>query len=147
QGRALYALGHRDEALAVVAHDDGIDAELLRARAFRASGEWARAATSLKQIVEAARADPLTPLDDRRARDVLDLAVALTLAGNTTQLAQLDANYRGAMAETPLRDVFRLIAGTVPPPDADAKSLAELLESAIAFRRALSSSAAPAPAR
>lgn len=147
QGRALYALGHRDEALAVVAHDDGIDAELLRARAFRASGEWARAATSLKQIVEAARADPLTPLDDRRARDVLDLAVALTLAGNTTQLAQLDANYRGAMAETPLRDVFRLIAGTVPPPDADAKSLADLLESAIAFRRALSSSAAPAPAR
>lgn len=147
QGRALYAMGHRDEALAVVAHDDSIDAELLRARAFRASGEWTRAATSLKRIVEVARADPQTPLDDRRARDVLDLAVALTLAGNTTQLAQLDANYRSAMAETPLRDVFRLIAGTVPPPDADAKSLADLLERAMAFRRALNSSAAPASAK
>ena len=127
----------------MVARDDGMDAELLRARVYRANGDWVRAANSLRRIVEVARADPQTPLDDRQARDVVDLAVALALAGNTAQLAQLDANYRGAMAATPLRDVFRMIAGTVPPPDADAAALADLVERAMAFRRALDPATTP----
>jgi tetratricopeptide (TPR) repeat protein len=146
QARALLALGRSDEALSVVERDDGLEAELLRAKVYRAKGEWARAASSLHRIVDAARADPQQPLDDRQARDVLDLAVALTLAGNTTQLAQLDASYRKPMAETALNDVFRLIAGTVPPQGADAAALAELVEKAMAFRRSLAPAAGVANA-
>ncbi len=137
QARALLTLGRGDEALAVVAHDDGLEAELVRAKVYRARGDWSRAASSLRHIVEAARADPQQPLDDRQARDVLDLAVALTLAGNTTQLAQLDASYGKPMAQTSLNDVFQLIAGTVPPQNADSAALAELVEKAMAFRRSL----------
>ncbi|HYN38107.1 MAG TPA: hypothetical protein VES39_02530, partial [Rhodospirillales bacterium] len=146
EGQALLALDRRDEALAAVQGDDGRDAELLRARVFRRNGDWPRAAASLRRIVEAARAEPDAPLDERSARDVLDLAVALTLAGNTGELAQLDATYRGGMRETPLKDAFRLIAGTVPPPDADAAALTELVEKAIAFRRSLSLPAEKPPA-
>ena len=141
QARALLALGRGDEALAVVARDDGLEAELVRAKAYRARGDWGRAASSLHHIVEAARADPQQPLDDRQARDVLDLAVALTLAGNTTQLAQLDASYGKPMAKTSLNDVFQLIAGTVPPQNADSAALTELVEKAMAFRRSLAPAA------
>lgn len=136
QGRALLALGRPDEALAAVEQDGGIDAELLRARVFRSRGDWPRAAAALRRIIETARVEA-APLDERRARDVLDLAVALTLAGDNAQLAQLDADYRGGMAATPLKDAFQLLAGTVPPPGADAAALAELVERAAAFRRSL----------
>lgn len=136
QGRALLALGRPDEALAAVEQDRGIDAELLRARVYRTKGDWPGAAAALRRIIEAARSEA-APLDERRARDVLNLAVALTLAGDSAQLAQLDADYRGAMAATPLKDAFQLLAGTVPPPGADAAALAELVEQAIAFRRSL----------
>jgi hypothetical protein len=147
QARALLASGRGDEALSVVERDDGLEAELLRAKVYRAKADWGRAASSLRRIVDAARADPERPLDDRQARDVLDLAVALTLAGNTTQLAQLDDSYRKPMAETSLNDVFRLIAGTVPPQDADAAALAELVEKAMAFRRSLATAAGGPDAR
>lgn len=136
QGRALLALGRTDEVLAAVEQDRGIDAELLRARVFRGRGDWRGAAAALRRIIEAARSETV-PLDERRARDVLDLAVALTLAGDDAQLAQLGADYRGAMAATPLKDAFQLLAGTVPPPGADAAALAELVERAAAFRRSL----------
>ncbi|MFO1113124.1 MAG: hypothetical protein U1E38_03420 [Rhodospirillales bacterium] len=144
QGRALLALGRPDEALAAVEQDGGIDAELLRARVFRGQGDWPRAAAALRRIIEAARGEA-APLDERRALDVLDLAVALTLAGDNAQLAQLDADYRGAMAATPLKDAFRLLAGTIPPPGADAAALAELVERAAAFRRTLDAPPAAGP--
>jgi tetratricopeptide (TPR) repeat protein len=147
QAKALLALGRGDEALSVVERDDGLEAELLRAKVYRARGEWGRAASSLGRIVDAARADSQRPLDDRQARDVLDLAVALTLAGNTTELAQLDDSYRKSMAATSLNDVFRLIAGTVPPENADSAALAELVEKAMAFRRSLAPAAAGPDAR
>lgn len=147
QARALLALNRNDEALSVLARDEDVDAQLLRARIFRAKGEWTRSAAALRRVVEAARADPPKPLDHRQARDVLDLAVALTLSGNMEQLAQLDASYRGPMADTSLNDVFRLIAGTVPPPDADAAALADLVDRAIAFRRGLDPATAPLPPR
>ena len=137
----MFALDRPDQALAAVEHDAGIDAELLRARIFRSRGDWPRAAAVLRRIVEIARAEA-APLDERRARDILDLAVALTLAGDNAQLAQLDADYRGAMAATPLKDAFQLLAGTVPPPGVDAAALAELVERASAFRRSLDPSAA-----
>ncbi|MBK8174444.1 MAG: hypothetical protein IPK66_03925 [Rhodospirillales bacterium] len=137
QAQALAGLGKTDEALSLIASDDGREADLLRAKLYRNRGDWPRAAESIRRVVDAARSDPGKPLDDRQARDVLDLAVALTLAGNDPQLTKLNGDYRSAMSATPLRDAFRLLAGTVPPPDADAKALAALVENAMAFRRSL----------
>jgi len=137
QADALAALNRGDEALAALGRDEGLDAQLLRAKVYRARGEWGQAASALRRIVEAARAAGSQTLDERQSRDVLDLAVALTLAGSDPQLASLDDQYRVAMAATPMRDAFRLIAGTVPPPGADATALGELVEKAMAFRRSL----------
>ena len=142
-GRALAALGHGDEALTALGRDDSLDAELLRARVFRGRGEWDRVATALRRVVEAARAAPATPLGEQQARDVLDLAVALTLAGSDSQAARLELDYGSAMATTPLKDAFRLIAGTAPLSEADAAALADLIEKAMAFRRSLTPPAPP----
>lgn len=136
EAQALLLLGRQDEALAAVERDASLDAELLRSRVYRSRNDWPRAAATLRRIVEASRADE-EPLDERRARDILDLAVALTLAGDAGQLAQIDSSYQAAMAATPLKDAFRLIAGTGPPPDANAAALAELVQRATAFRRSL----------
>lgn len=136
EAQALLALGRQEEALAAIDKDAGLDAELLRARLYRSRNDWPRAAAALHRIVEASRAAP-EPLDERRARDILDLAVALTLAGDADQLAQIDGDYRNTMAATPLKDAFRMLAGAGPPPGADAAALADLVERATAFRRSI----------
>ena len=68
---------------------------------------------------------------------MLDLAVALTLAGSDSQVARLEQDYGSAMAATPLKDAFRLIAGAAPLSDADAAALAELVgvRRSLAWRR------------
>jgi tetratricopeptide (TPR) repeat protein len=144
QARALAALGRGDEALTALGRDDSLDAELLRAKVFRGRGDWDRVAAALRRVVEAARAAPATPLGEQQARDVLDLAVALTLAGRDSQLVRLDQDYGSAMAATPLKDTFRLIAGAAPLSDADASALADVVEKAMAFRRSLTPPASPA---
>jgi tetratricopeptide (TPR) repeat protein len=147
QARALLALGRTNDALAALGTDGGLEAELLRAQAARARGDWAGAAAALRRVVDAGRTGSPAELDERQARDILELAVALTLAGSDPQLAQLDDDFREAMAPTPLRDAFRLIAGTVPPPGADPAALAELVEKAMAFRRTLAPAAGAAAPR
>lgn len=141
QARALSKLDRGDEALAVLGQDEGLAAQLLRAQVYRSRGDWGHAAAALRRVVDAARTGDAQPLDEQQARDVLDLAVALSLAGSDPQLARLDDQYGTVMAATPMRDAFRMLAGTVPPPDADAAALGELVEKAMAFRRSLS----PAP--
>jgi hypothetical protein len=98
-------------------------------------------------VVEAARADPAASLSEQQAHDVLDLAVALSLAGSDAQLAKLDQDYGSAMSATPLRDAFRLIAGSGPAAGADRAALADLVEKATAFRRSLSPTTADSPPR
>jgi len=138
EARALAGAGRDDEALAVLGRDDTLDADLLRAKILRRKGDWARAAGVMRRILDATRGSQAAgTLDERQARDVLDLAVALTLAGSDPQLAQLDEEFNRAMATTPLKDAFRLLAGTIPPPDADPATLADLVERAMAFRRSL----------
>ena len=144
QGRALAALERGDEALTALGRDDSLDAELLRAKVFRGRGDWDRVATALRRVDEAARAAPATPLVEQQARDVLDLAVALTLAGSDSQVARLEQDYGSAMAATPLKDAFRLIAGAAPLSDANAAALADLVEKAMAFRRSLTPPTSPA---
>ena len=147
QARALAATDHGDEALAIIASDDSIDAELVRAKVYRSRNAWSRAAEAMHRVVEASRANPTAALNERQARDILDLAVALTLANSNPEVGKLDAEYGKAMATTPLKDAFRLIAGSAPPPDADAKALAELVEKALAFRRSLAEPPATASLR
>jgi hypothetical protein len=143
QARALAALGRGDEALTALGRDDSLDAQVLRAKVFRGRGDWDRVATALRRVVDAAQVAPAAPLDEQQARDVLDLAVALTLAGSDSQIAKLDQDYGSAMAATPLKDAFRLIAGAAPLSDGDASALADLVEKAIAFRRSLAPGVSP----
>jgi hypothetical protein len=99
----------------------------------------------LRRVVEGAR-EGAAALSEQQARHLLDLAVALTLAGGDSQLAELDRDYGSAMAATPLKDAFRLLAGG-PSAGADAGALADWIEKATAFRRSLATPASPPPVR
>ena len=80
QARALAAVGRGDDALTAIAREEGADIELLRAELHRKRGDWERAAVALRRVVEGAR-EVRRALSEQQARHVLDLAVALTLAG------------------------------------------------------------------
>ena len=147
QARALMALGRGDAALAALGRDSSVDAELLRAKVHRDRGDWEQTAASLRRVIERAREGATTPLGEQQARDVLDLAVALTLGGSDSQLAELEREYGTAMAATPLKDAFRLLAGGTARASADAAALADLVERAMAFRRSLAQPAAAPPSR
>lgn len=147
QARALGTLGRGDDALLAIARDESVDAELLRAKLHRDRGDWDRTAAALRRALQRARSDPAAALSEQHGRDVLDLAVALTLAGSDSQLADLDREYGAAMAATPLKDAFQLIAGGAAPTGADAAALADMVQKAMAFRKSLGTPASTPPAR
>lgn len=147
QARALGTLGRGDDALLAIARDESVDAELLRAKLHRERGDWDRTAAALRRALQRARSDPAAALSEQHGRDVLDLAVALALAGSDSQLADLDREYGAAMAATPLKDAFQLIAGGAPPTGADAAALADMVQKAMAFRKSLGPPASTTPAR
>jgi hypothetical protein len=146
QARALAAVGRGDDALTAIAREEGADIELLRAELHRKRGDWERAAVALRRVVEGAR-EGTAALSEQQARHVLDLAIALTLAGGDSQLAELDREYGTAMAATPLKDAFRLLGGGAPSAGVDAAALSDWIEKATAFRRSLATPASPPPVR
>lgn len=110
KARALTDLARFDEAVALLAEDTGIDADMIRADIYWKNQDWRNAGQVLKRLVQASGAHPGQPLDGVQARHVLNQAVALTLGGDDYGLRRLGDDYGTAMDATPYRDAFRLIA-------------------------------------
>ena len=108
RGRALVGLERGNEALVLLDGDATPNAQLLLAEINWKKKQWKPAAAALGQVVR--RLARGQPLDEREARHVLDLAVALTLSGNEGALDQLRQAHGKAMADSPYKDAFRLIA-------------------------------------
>jgi hypothetical protein len=117
RAQALAELGRRDLALAALEGDDGKDADLIRADIFWKDEDWIRSGIVLRRIIAASGVRPGTPLTEEQATQVLNLAVALTLAGNERSVAKVRRDYGEAMDATPHGEAFRLIAnpGTADP--------------------------------
>ncbi len=110
RARALVELGRTEAALAALAGDDGVEADLVRAELFWRVRDWPRAGDALRRVAAASGAEAGQPLDEQQARFVLNRAVALTLDGNEADLASLRSAFGPAMNATAYGDAFRLIA-------------------------------------
>ncbi len=108
---ALSALGKPKHALSMLNGDDSLEADLIRSDVYWASEDWRNASQTLSRIVSKSDADPAKPLSERHARLVLNLAVALTLAGDEEGVSRLRKDFDAAMSASPLRDAFDLITG------------------------------------
>ncbi|MCW8861062.1 MAG: hypothetical protein OQJ87_09320 [Rhodospirillales bacterium] len=110
RARALIALERNDDALAVLKGDESLDANKLRVSMYWQAKEWGKAAESLRQIVRDGGARAGKPLEDKQARSILDLAVALTLAGNERGMERVRRDFEAGMEQSDYKDAFRLIS-------------------------------------
>ncbi len=109
--RALIGMERTEDALALLEEDKSLDADLLRVAVFWRATDWPKAAKVLKRLVRKIEAKPRQPLDDRQAKFVLSLAIALTLSGEERALGRVRRDYGAALETGPYRGAFRLIAG------------------------------------
>ncbi len=108
RARALSRLARYDEAMKLIGQDPFPEALRLRADILWVQANWRAAAVILKQLVpEKPRADQTITNED--SRNVADLAIALTLSGEESELAALKKVYQDAMAVGPDRETFALL--------------------------------------
>ncbi|MCB2099446.1 MAG: hypothetical protein KDE22_01150, partial [Rhodobacterales bacterium] len=134
RARALADLAQDGQALALLNDDATTDANLLRSDILWQVQDWSNAARALRQTLRDEGIRPNQALDDRAARRVLNLGVALTLAGNERAVSRLRRDYGPAMDQTLFRDAFRLVADTPEPGPTDVRRLSELVSEAENFR-------------
>lgn len=106
RARALFELERPDEALRLIASDTTRDADLLRAEITWKTAKWKEATDVFRRLV--GEGDAAT-VDERRGQLVLNWAVSLALAGDSTQLGQVRQRFAPAMDRTQFREAFRLI--------------------------------------
>ncbi len=131
---ALAELGKGKQALSVLGDDDSLEADLIRSRIFWASEDWTNAGQVLSHAVRKAGVETGKPLSEDQSRLVLNLAVALTLAGDEDSVARLRKDYVAGMAASPLRDAFRLITGSQSNSDVAARDWSTQIKQAENFQ-------------
>jgi tetratricopeptide (TPR) repeat protein len=105
KAQALSELGRYEEALDTLGKDDSRDAELLRADIHWRAKDWIGTARALGIILGERWKDP-APLTPIERQQVMQLAVSLSLAGDTDSLLTLRRNYARKMASLPEADAF-----------------------------------------
>jgi tetratricopeptide (TPR) repeat protein len=109
RARALFELERPDEALRLIATDMSRDADLLRADITWKTARWKEAVEVFQRLVGPAEATADRGVDERRAQLVLNLAVSMTLAGESARLQEVRTRFSQAMDRTQFREAFRLI--------------------------------------
>ena len=116
QARALSDLDRAGQGLALLQGDESLDALRLRAEILWAQRDWAAAAIALDATLPGPETAPSdAPLDPAVSGQVLNLAVAYTLAGDQTRLTELRSAWGGIMATGPHSEAFALLAEELDP--------------------------------
>lgn len=109
RARALSDLDRSEDALELLAGDESLEAEQLRADIHWRNRAWPEAVDSFSKLI------PLLPpsggIPQEESQLVVNLAVALLLADKPVELADLNRRYGAAMAKGPHGDTFRLLVG------------------------------------
>ncbi len=109
RARALSDLDRSGDALELLAGDESLEAEQLRADIHWRNRQWQQAVESFSKLI------PLLPprgeIAEAESQLVVNLAVALLLADEPVELADLNRRYGAAMAKGPHADTFRLLVG------------------------------------
>ena len=127
KAQALAEMDRQDEALVQLGTDDSLEALRLRSEILWSQQNWSAAAILLARLV------PEKPPADRaltgvEVESLINLAVALTLAGDGERLRELGKTYVKAMADSPYSATFVLLVGDLEP--GRTKSIAEELAQA-----------------
>jgi hypothetical protein len=109
RARALTDLDRSDDALELLAGEESLEAERLRADIHWHNRQWPAAVDAFTKLV------PLLPprggMPEEESQLVVNLAVALLLAEAPVELADLNRRYGAAMAKGPHAETFRLLVG------------------------------------
>ena len=132
--RALSDMGREPEAEVLLEGDESRDADILRVDFNWEKHDWGAAAKALRRIVRGIMAESDEPLDDDKARYVLNLAIALTLSGNERAVDRLRLDYTEAMSNTSFQDAFLLIASPGTQGLADYRTIANKVGAAEKFQ-------------
>ncbi|HEY0420782.1 MAG TPA: tetratricopeptide repeat protein, partial [Acetobacteraceae bacterium] len=108
RARALSQLKRPAEALALLAQDSSLPAEMLRVDIAWRAGQWADAATALVKVIGPPPAAD-APLPRETGKLVLNRAVALALAGDAPALEKLRSDFGPVMGKGPDADSFRVL--------------------------------------
>lgn len=110
KARVLAQLKQHEEALTLLKGDKSMEADLLRADVFWEMKDWPNSAQVIRRLTRAIEAEPGNALNEKQARYVLNLAIALTLGGNERGIDRLRRDFGSAMDQTRFREAFQLIA-------------------------------------
>lgn len=124
RARALSAAGRSVDALALLKEDESEQADLLRLEVFWDDQDWPNAASVMRRVVDSAGIARGRPLDAEQAQLVLNLSVALTLAGNQRAVNRLRRDFGEQMDASPYREAFELIASDQTQGLADYRTIA-----------------------
>jgi hypothetical protein len=106
QARALAETGDSTAALALLESDTGADADQLRAEIYARAQNWSQAAQALNRLV----GDPNGgKFDAARRRQVLNLAIAYSLAGDSEGLRSVRERFGDKMNSGGTKDAFGLV--------------------------------------
>ncbi len=109
RARGLSDLGRTDDALKLLAGDESLDAEHLRADIHWRQRQWPSAVASLSKLIPLL--PPRRPMEEEESQLVVNLAVALMLSDRAVELEDLNRRYGAAMAKGPHADTFKLLVG------------------------------------
>ena len=125
--------------MALLKDDKSSEADLMRLEIYWNGKDWTNSSQMLRRLVDASNAQPEKPLDDRQTAYVLNLAIALTLAGNQRGVNLLRRDFGAAMNDTPSRDAFQLIASPETQGLLDYRTVSDKVQSAEKFQGFMSS--------
>ncbi|MGO1117836.1 hypothetical protein ACTL6U_03995 [Rhodovibrionaceae bacterium A322] len=109
--RALADLGQNRRALAMLADDQSRAAFQLKSEIYWRNSQWDQAAQALAATLPPPPAEDGGTLTKSVSAQVINLSVALTLAGHEKALKELAGLYGPAMLQGPNADAFTLLAG------------------------------------
>ncbi len=112
EARAFAALKQWDNALDLIAIDQGDDSKRLRADIYWESGNWAVAGQKIEELLDA-RASQDTPFGESERGQVLRAAVAYSLANDETSLARLREHFASRMKGTQDANLFAVLSADI----------------------------------
>lgn len=117
EARAHADMNKYGTALALLDKEQGRDAETLRVDILWRAKEWAKTAAGLDRLLDG-RAGDDKPLTAAERRQVLQQALALSMAGDTARLTALNEMWGSRLAGTPEGEAF-MVATTRNAPGED----------------------------
>ncbi|MBI3441128.1 MAG: hypothetical protein HY052_04905 [Proteobacteria bacterium] len=105
RARALSQLNQPDAAISTLNSINSKNAQRLRADILWREQKWEAAAAAIESLLP----DVGAPLNDEDAQLVVNAAVALKLAGNTSKLKEMKTKYAAAISTTKLSSTFGVV--------------------------------------